>query len=113
MQAFARVFFQVGTHQAHCFHLIAQQKADGAALHHRNFKLADLVALGQIRIEIVFARKHRILGHLGAHGQAKLNGALHGCFVHHWQHTGQGQVHGASLRIGLGSESGAGTRENF
>jgi hypothetical protein len=34
-----------------------QEERHLTALHHRDFKLADLVALGQVGVEVVFARK--------------------------------------------------------
>ena len=46
VQRFAGIFFKVGTHQSNRFFLAFQKKLDAAALHHRNFKLTDLVALG-------------------------------------------------------------------
>ena len=53
-------------HQAHGFanRLFAQLHEEGhlTALHHGNFKLADLVALGQVGVEIIFARKDAALG---------------------------------------------------
>ena len=113
VDGFARIFFQVGAHQAHGFFLVAQIKADLAALHHGDFKLADLVALGQVGVEIIFAGKNAARGHVRAQGQAQLDGAFDRLFVHHRQRAGQGQADGAGLGVGLGAKGGAGAAEDF
>ena len=78
-----------------------------------NFKLADLVALGQVGVEIIFARKDAALGDVRAQRQTQLNRTLDRAFVHHRQGAGQSQIHRASLRVGLGTESGGRAAENF
>jgi hypothetical protein len=49
-----------------------------AALHHRDLVLADLVALGQVGVEVVLAREDATAAPRGAHGQAEADGALDG-----------------------------------
>ena len=104
VQRFARVFFEVGTHQAHALALVAQVELDHTALHHRDFELADLVALGQVRVEVVLARKHAAFGNVRTNRQAELDGALNRAAVHHRQRAGQGQIDRAGLGIGLGAK---------
>jgi hypothetical protein len=113
MQRFARVFFEVGTHQAHGFLLVAQEELDLAALHHRNFKLADLVALGQVGVEIVFAGKNAHGRNVGAEGQSQFDSALDSLAVHHRQRARQRQVHGAGLGVGLGTKGGGRAAEDL
>ena len=117
MQRLARVFFQMRTHQAHGFvhSFLAhfQKERHLAALHHRNFKLADLVALGQVGVEIIFPRKDAALGDVRAQCQTELNRAFNRAFVHHRQGAGQGQVHRTSLGVGFGAKSGGSAAENF
>ena len=55
----AGVFFQVGACQVDAMELIADEELERAALHHRRLVLADLVALGQVGIEVVLAREDR------------------------------------------------------
>jgi hypothetical protein len=83
------------------------------ALHHGDFKLADLVALGQVGVEIIFTRKDAALGDVRTQRQAQLNGTLDRALVHHWQGAGQGQIHRASLGVGLCAKRGSGAAENF
>ena len=64
-----------------------------AARDHRQLELRDLVALGQIRIKVILARKYRAARNVvrlaAIHCQPKLNGALHGLRVQHRQRAGQ------------------------
>ena len=113
MHGLARVFFQVGTHQTHGVQLIAHVEAHFAALHHGNLELGDLVALGQVRVEVVLARKNAAGRDVAAQRQAELDGAFHRLLVHHRQGAGQGHVHGAGLGVGLGTKGGAGAAEDF
>ena len=87
MQGFAGIFFHVGARQVHnLFNKIitlADLQHDLAAYNHGVFKLADLVALRQIRIEIVFAGKDGVLVYFGTHGQTKADSAAHGFAVNH------------------------------
>jgi hypothetical protein len=84
----------------------SSRKLDRAALHHRDLVLADLVALGQVGVEVVLAREDRQRRHLGAHRQAEADGALDRAAVHHRQRAGQRQVDRAGLRVGRGAEGG-------
>ena len=113
VQGLARVLFQMRTHETDRFFRLAQEKLHLTAHHHGDLKLADLVAFGQIGVEIIFSRKNAALRNLATHGQAKLNGALNCCAVHHWQGAGEGQIHSAGLGVGFGAKSGGGARENF
>ena len=113
MQRLAGVFLQVGAHQAHRLLLVAQVERHLAALHHRDLVLADLVALGQVGVEVVLAREDAPGRDGAAQGQAQLDGAGHGLAVHHGQGAGQGQVHGAGLGVGLGAKGGGRAAENF
>ncbi len=113
VQRFARVFFQMRTHQANGFLFIAHKERHLATLHHRNFKLADLITLGQIGVEIIFARKNTLLCNVRAHRQAQFNGALYRTFVHHGQRARQGQIDRTSLRVGLCTKRCGSAAENF
>src|SRR5690554_1531046 len=86
---------------------------DGARADDRVVHLAGLVALGQVGIEIVFAIEYRDLGNLGMDTQAELHGHRYCGFVEYRQYTGQAQVDGAGLGVGLGTKGGRGTGEDF
>jgi hypothetical protein len=113
VQRLAGILFEVGAGQADEFFLLSHADRQPAALHHRNLELADLVALGQVGVEIILAREHRARRDAGAHGEAELDGADHGLAVEHRQHAGQGDVHGIGLDIGLGAEGDAAAGENL
>ncbi len=113
MKALAGVFFEVRAHEAHGLLFVAKEEAHRAALHHRDLVLADLVALGQVGVEVVLAREDAPLGDVRAHGQTQADGAGHGLTVHHGQGAGQGQVHRAGLGVGLGTESGGRAAEDL
>jgi hypothetical protein len=117
VQRFARVFFKVGTLQAHGlahgFLALFEEEGHLAALHHRDLELADLVALGQVGVEVVFARKNAALGNVGVDGQTEFDGAFHRADVHHGQRAGQGHVHRAGLCVGFGTKRHRGAAENF
>jgi hypothetical protein len=112
VQRLARVFFEVGAHQAHGFLLVAQEELDLAALHHRDLKLADLVALGQVGVEIVFAGKNAHGRNVGAEGQSEFDSALDGPGSSP-AGAGQRQVHRAGLGVGLGAKGGGGAAEDL
>ena len=58
-------------------------RADDGVVH-----LAGLITLGQVRVEVVFTVKHRDLGDIRMHCQAKLHGHGHGLLIEDWQHAG-------------------------
>ena len=114
VQGFARILFEMGAGDADSFcaavfHFNIQRAVgdDG------QFVLTDLVALGQVGVEIILAGEHRARRHRGLHGQAELGRHAHRFFIQHRQHTGQPQVHRAGLGIGLGAIRRGGTGEDF
>ena len=113
VQALARVFLQVRAHQAHRLLLVAQEEAHLAALHHRDFELADLVALGQIGVEVVLAGElvHGTDGAVG--GQGHLHGILHHCFVQHRQNAWHAEAHRAGIGVGRVAEGRGAAAENL
>ena len=113
VQGFAGVFLQVRAHQPDRLFLFTEEEFDAAALHHRDLELADLVALGQIGVEVIFAGKDAFGCNVRAHCQTELDGALHRPSVHDGQRAGQCQVHSAGLGVGLGAERGRGAAENL
>jgi hypothetical protein len=114
VQAFAGVFFQVRTGDADALDgAVFQGNVQVALADNRQFHLADLVALGQVRVEVVLARKHVVLADLGVNRQAEHHGHAHRFLVQHRQHAGHAQVDQAGLGIGFGAERGGATGENL
>ena len=113
MHRFARVFFHMGAGYVDGFDVVADHDFQLAVLHNRQVQLADLVAFGQVGIEIVLAIKHVFLVDLGIQRQAELNRFFHHFAVHHRQRAGQRAFHHASMRVRLGAEGGTRAAENF
>lgn len=113
MQALAGIFFQVHAGQVH--HLVVglalgrlNANRDRAMLDHRQLKLADLITLGQIGIEVIFAREHRFA--IDVRKQPNQNEWLFpaALFI-----TGHGDIDHGGLRIGFSAKSRARRRENL
>ena len=69
----------------------------------RQLILGDLIALGQVRIEIILAGKNGAFTHLCLDSQTKHGGHTHGLLVKYRQYTGHTQIDGTGLSIGLGT----------
>ena len=73
--------------------------------HYGELVLADLVALGKIRIEVVLAGEYRTRCNRGIDGQSELRGHPHDFGVKDRQHARIAEVDQAGLGIRLGSIS--------
>ncbi len=118
MQRFARVLLEVRTRQLHrldvglaCFGLHHERQR--APLDHRSFVLADLVALRQIGIKVILARKDAVPGDGGADRDAEADRTLDRTSIQHRQRARQSQIDRARLRIRFGAERGRRARENL
>jgi hypothetical protein len=70
-----------------------------ALLHDRLLVLADLVALRQVRIKVVLARKHRAARDARSHRQAELHCHAHRFAIQHGQHAGIPEIDQVRLRV--------------
>jgi hypothetical protein len=84
-----------------------------AAAHHRLLVLADLVALGQVRIKVVFTGEDRPFGDLGLDGLAETHREADRLGVEDGQHARQTQVDGAGLAVGGGAKGRGRAGENL
>jgi hypothetical protein len=82
--------------------LLADSNVEPAALHDRQLELADLVALGQVGVEVVLAREHRARLMVAPTARPNLMALDHGFAIEHRQHARQGDVD-AALACRLGS----------
>ena len=89
------------------FHAI-HVDGDAAARDYRQFVLADLVALWQIGVKVILARKYRAARNGATNGKTKADGSFHRALVQHRQHARQGNVHAARLGVGRGAEGNGG-----
>ena len=78
---------------------VFEHDVDSAAVHDRQLVLADLIALRQIRIEVVLAREHGAPRDLAARREAELDGHRDGFGVQHGQHARVAQVDEARLTV--------------
>ena len=72
----------------------------------RRFVLADLVALRQIRIEVVLAVEHRLEVDLGLQPEPGAHRLAHAFLVDHRQHAGHGGIDERHMRVRLAAERG-------
>ena len=91
----------------------AAGQLDRAVGRERLLVLRDLIALGQIRIEIVLPREDRMGVNPAAEGERGPNRQLHGPAVQDRQCARQPEADGTQLRVGLGAEAGAAAAENL
>ena len=68
--------------------------------------MADLVAFGQVWIEVVFSIEDRAFAYLSADAKTKFDGVVHSLFVKYRQHAGHCQINGTGLGVGFGAEGG-------
>ena len=79
---------------------VRRRHLDPAVLGDGLVELRDLVALGQVGIEVVLAREDGALAHLAVDGQRGQRGKLDGLRVQHRQRAGQPQAHRADVGVG-------------
>ena len=114
MQRLAGVFFQVRTRDTDTLLCaIVEHDVHVTLANHRQLVLADLVTLGQIRIEVVLAREHRTRRDLGIDGQPEFHRHAHGFAVEHRQHARIGEIDEIRLRIGPLAVGRGGSREDL
>ena len=86
--------------------LLIQHDVDRALTHDRVIELADLIALRQIRVEVIFPVEARPFVDLRLDRHASAHRLADAFAIGHGQHTGHGRIDQADLRIGLRSERG-------
>ena len=79
----------------------------------RQLELADLVALGQVRVEVVLAVENGMIRDRGVDGEAEADGLLNGAVVEHRQAAGKSQVNVAGVDVGLVAEVAGGAGKNL
>ena len=105
VQALARIFFHVHARDADLLRsAVGRWHLDPAVLGQRLIELRNLVALGQIGIEVVLAREDGALAHLAVERQRGQRGELDGLGVQHRQRARQPQANRADVGIRLGAE---------
>ena len=76
-------------------------------------ELRNLVALGQVGVEVVLAREDGPLAHLAVERKRGQRGKLDGLRVEHRQRSRQPQANRADVRIRIGAEAVCATAEDL
>ena len=76
-------------------------------------QLRGLVALGQVRIKIIFPFEHRAAGDVRVHRQAETDGVADRFLVHHRQGAGHAQIDQAGVPVGVVAGLRAGAGKDF
>ena len=100
MLELAGVFFEVDADDADLLGAALAVDFDPAALAQGLLVLRDLVALGQVGIDVVFARKNAAMLDLAMEGHAGHNRQLDGATVDHGQGAGLAGTHRADMGVG-------------
>ncbi len=114
VNAFARVLLHMHPLDTHGDRLTAVEVHQHLALaDDRVLVLGNLVALRQVRIEVVLPVKDGVMIDLRLQPQPGADRLLHAESVDHGQHAGHGRVDEADLAVRLRAESGRGAAEQF
>ena len=113
MDALAGVVFHVDARDADALVRAGHVDIDPAVLGQRLIVLRNLVALGQIRIEVILAGEDRAGVHRAVQRQRGLDGEFHSMAVQHRQRARQTQANRADIGIGRRSETGGAAAENL
>jgi hypothetical protein len=116
VHALAGVFLQVDADDAHPLGLEAALGIGDfqpALARKGEVVLADLKALGQVRVVVVLAVPLGEGGDLAVEGHGRPQRQLEGPAVHHRQHAGHADADRAGLRIGRGAEPRAAPAEQL
>ena len=100
VQALARVFFQVHARDADLLRAVRGFDLDVAVLGQRLVVLRNLIALGQVGIEVVLAREDGGFANLAVQRGRGEDGELHRALVQHRQSTRHSQAHRTDIGVG-------------
>ena len=75
--------------------------------------LRDLVALGQVRVEVVLAGEGAGFGHVAVHGQGHADRVLDGAAVQDGQDAGHAEADGADAGVWLAAEGHRASTEDL
>ena len=94
---------------------VAALKVDGdhALADDRLLVLRDLIALRQVRVEIVLPLETALQVDLRLEAQARAHGLRHAFAIEHRQHAGHGGIDQADMGIGRAAEGGGGAGEQL
>jgi len=104
VQRFAGVLLKMEALDADAHALAVDVDLDFALADHRLFVLRDLIALRQIRVEVVLAVEHAFQIDLGLETQAGADRLRHALLVDHRQHARHRRIDQRNVAVGLGTK---------
>ena len=79
----------------------------------RQFVLRNLIALGEVRVEIVFAGEAGMVVYGAVQGERGTYGHFNGALVEHGQSTGEAEADRADVGVGRIAKAGGAAAEDF
>src|SRR5215469_13246143 len=114
MQALAGVFFQMHACDANALATASGRgDLDVAVFGKRLVILRDLVALGKIRVKVVFAGEDRLLANLAVEGHGREYREFHRPAVEYRKRPRQPEAHRTNIRVRPITELGRAAAENL
>jgi hypothetical protein len=113
VQVLGGVFLHVDAREVHRLLLVSHLEGELPAQVQRVLELGDLVALGEVRIEVILAVEAALAAHVAAQRQPRDGGQLHGALVGHGQRTGKPEAHRTHVRVGLRTVRGGAAAEEL
>ena len=108
MDALARVFLHVNPGDAHPSVLpFLAFKVQVSAVSQRGQMLGDLVAFGQVRVEIILACKFVVFPNFAIHRQPKQDSVLQNLTIKSWQSPGMAHRNGRQKGVRQSPKVGA------
>ncbi len=113
VKIFRGVFFEVKAGDADAFFGAANFDLEPAAGSKGQFVLRDLVALGEVRVEIVFPGEARMAVDGAIQRERGTHGHFDGALVEHGESSGQAEADGAYVGVRRIAEARRATAEDF
>src|ERR1035441_1253257 len=113
VQALSRVFFEVQASDADLFLDVIDIDADESELGQRLVVLRNLVALWQVGIKIILARKNRDFIDAALQSHCREGRELHRLLIQHWQSSRKSQTDGADIGVWRIAKAGGARAEDF
>jgi hypothetical protein len=113
MKTLASVFFHVDAGDSNALSAASTGDFDIAVLGKRLIVLRNLVALGEVWIEVILAREDRVLADLAVERHGREYRELYCLPIQHGQGTRQAETHRADIGVRGISELGRAAAEDF
>src|SRR5260221_9842727 len=113
MQALAGVLFHVEASDADSLRTIRRFDFQPAVLGNGLIELRNLVALGQVRIKVILARKNRSLPNLAVQRHRSQDGVFNSLLVEYRKRSRQAEADGANVGVGLVAKARRAGTENL